>query len=256
MSSRITVESHGPVSVITLNDPDRMNALTLELLAELDDAMGRFVDDADSLVAVVTGAGGTAFSAGADLESLIPELAVRGLDVLITDPRERFFSKVEKPIIAAVEGFCLAGGLEVMLGTDIRVAAESATFGLPEVRWGLVPAAGSHVRLPRQIPYAVAMQMLLTGKSLPARRAYELGLVNEVVADGDSLDRALELATTISHNGPLAVRTAKRIAVEALGLESAFEMEARHADGVFRSDDAREGPTAFVERRRPEFTGR
>lgn len=252
----VSTERMGRVQLVTLDDPERMNALGFDLLEALDAAMVAATADDDVDVIVLTGAGGKAFSAGADLESLIPEVAKRGVEAVIPDPEARFFSKVDKPIVAAVEGFCLAGGLEVLMGTDIRIAGESATFGLPEVRWGLVAAGGSHVRLPRQVPWAIAMQLLLTGRPIGAQRAYEVGLVNEVVPDGTAVERALALAQQISANGPLAVRTAKRIAVAALDLASAFHTEAALADRVFRSDDAREGPAAFTERRKPTFTGR
>lgn len=252
----ITTERVGRVQLVTLDDPDRMNALGAEMLEGLDAAMAAAGADGDIDAIVLTGAGGKAFSAGADLESLIPELAEKGIEVAITDPEARFLGKVDKPIVAAVEGFCLAGGLEVLMGTDIRIAGESATFGLPEVRWGLVAAGGSHVRLPRQVPWAIAMQLLLTGRPIDARRAYEVGLVNEVVPDGAAVERALAIAQQLCANGPLAVRTAKRIAVAALDLAGPFHMEAALADRVFRSDDAREGPAAFLERRKPTFTGR
>ncbi|HVF73891.1 MAG TPA: enoyl-CoA hydratase-related protein [Acidimicrobiales bacterium] len=256
MGALVQRERRGPVEVVALNDPDRMNALSLDLLHQLDAAMVDIAGDDRIGAVVVTGAGGKAFSAGADLASLIPVVTEQGLAALFPDPSERFFSRVEKPIVAAVEGFCLAGGFEVMLGTDLRVAGESATFGLPEVRWGLVPVGGSHVRVPLQVPWAVAMQLLLTGRPIPAQRAYEVGLVNEVVPDGTALERAVELAEQITANGPLAVRMAKRIAVETLGLDAAFRTEAAMGDPVFKSADAQEGPRAFVERRRPQFTGR
>jgi enoyl-CoA hydratase/carnithine racemase len=249
-------ERRGRIEVVVLNDPERMNALSLDLLQQLDAAMVDITGDEEILAVVVTGAGDKAFSAGADLASLIPLVTERGLGALFPDPGERFFSRVDKPVVAAVEGFCLAGGFEVMLGTDLRVAGESASFGLPEVRWGLVPVGGSHVRVPRQVPWAVAMQLLLTGRPIAARRAYEVGLVNEVVPDGTALDRAIEVAEQIAANGPLAVRMAKRIAVETLEMEAAFRTEAAMGEPVFKSADAQEGPRAFVERRRPRFTGR
>lgn len=249
-------ECHGHVELVVLDDPQRMNAISLDLLAQLDDALAAIAADDAVHVVVVTGAGGKAFSAGANLESLIPHVSEHGLAALFPDPEQRFFSRVDKPVIAAVEGFCLAGGFEMMLGTDIRVAGESATFGLPEVRWGLVPVGGAHVRLPRQVPWAVAMQLLLTGKPVSAARAYEVGLVNEVVPDGTALERAMELAGEIAANGPLAIRAAKQIARDAMQLASAFRIEAALGDPVFKSDDAREGPRAFVERRKPKFTGK
>lgn len=256
MSPPVERQRRGSVEVVTLNDPERMNALSLPLLEELNAAMLDVLEDDAITAVVVTGAGGKAFSAGADLGTLIPLITEHGLGAVFRDADERFFSRIDKPIVGAVEGACLAGGLEVLLGTDLRVAGESATFGLPEVRWGLVPVGGSHVRVPRQLPWAIAMQLLLTGRPIGAQRAYEVGLVNEVVPDGTALDRAVDLAQQIAANGPLAVRMAKRIVVEAMALEPAFRLEAELAAPVFKSEDAQEGPRAFMERRRPRFTGR
>jgi enoyl-CoA hydratase len=254
-SAAVDYQRRGPIALVRFSGVGPMNLLTVELLKELNETFERFVVD-DAIVAVITGEGGRAFSAGADLADYIPRLTTEGLSVLIDDPAQRFFSRVFKPIVAAVEGHCIAGGLEILLGTDIRIAAQGATFGLGEVRWGVVPVAGSHVRLPGQIPWAIAMQLLLTGRPIDARRAYEVGLVNEVVPDGGALDRALEVAEMIAANGPLALRTAKEIAVRALGLESGFELEAELAHPVFESGDAVEGPRAFVEKRAPRFEGK
>jgi enoyl-CoA hydratase len=143
-----------------------------------------------------------------------------------------------------------------MQGTDIRIAAEHATFGLGEVRWGIIPTGGSHIRLPRQIPWAIAMELLLTGKPISAQRAYDIGLVNEVVAAGDLMPTAMKWAETICKNGPLAVRTAKEIAVRALNLEPGFVLEKSMGQRVIDSEDAKEGPAAFAEKRKPEFKGR
>ena len=144
----------------------------------------------------------------------------------------------------------------MLQGTDLRIAAEHASFGLGEVRWGIIPAGGSHIRLPRQIPWAVAMELLLTGEPLDAQRAYQIGLVNQVVPRGEALGAAVELAEKICRNGPLAVRTAKEIAVRSLGQEAGFILEKSLGARVFESDDAKEGPRAFAEKRPPRFTGR
>ena len=172
------------------------------------------------------------------------------------DPATRPFHKVYKPVITAVNGICVAGGLEFMLGTDIRIAAEHATFGLTEVRWAVIPAGGSHVRLPRQIPWAVAMEMLMTGKTIDAKRAYDIGLINKVVPAADLMSEALAMAAKICENGPLAVRTAKEIAVRAQNLEPAFVLEKSMSARVFASEDAREGPRAFAEKRKPVYKGK
>ena len=162
-----------------------------------------------------------------------------------------------KPVILAAEGYARAGGTEILQGTDIRVAGESAVFGVTEVQRGLFPMAGSAVRLRRQIGYAVAAEMLLTGEDLPARRAHELGLVNHVVPDGQALDKAREIAQRIARNGPLAVQgiLATLRETDALPENEAFEIEMRHGGKVMQSKDAAEGPRAFLEKRDPIFTG-
>jgi enoyl-CoA hydratase len=248
-------EKRGRVALITFNRPDKLNAFNIEALGRFEDHCRAAADDDEVLVLVITGAGDRAFSAGGDLGELIPRVADGSFDV-VSDSTKRFLSDCFKPVIAAVNGLCTAGGLEIMLGTDIRIASEQATFGLGEVRWGVIPGAGSHVRLPRQVPWAIAMQMLLSGDPIDAQRAYEVGLVNEVVPHREALPRALELAERISRNGPVAVQTAKEIAVRALDLEPGFVLEHALTARVMRSGDAKEGPRAFMEKRRPNFSGR
>lgn len=249
----VLFEKRGRVAIITLNRPAQLNALTDGMIAALDEAF-RIVQDSDDIrVSILTGAGGKAFCSGADLDRFMPMITEHGLGFLIKDPTKRFMSDVFKPIVCAVPGPCIAGGLEIMLGTDIRIAAEGAVFGLGEVRWGIVPAAGSHIRLPRQIPWAVAMEMLLGGRPITAERAREVGLVNEVVPPDQVLDRAMDWAERIAGNAPMAVQTAKEIAVRGLALESAFALEKSLAEPVFRSEDAIEGPKAFVEKREPKY---
>jgi len=251
----IRYETKGRVAVVTIDRPDAMNALTKEMLGALDAAFEAFEGDDDLWVAILTAAGDRAFCTGMDLKEAIP-LLTSGDELGYEDHTKRQFSDVFKPIIAAVNGHCIAGGMEMLAGTDLRVAAEHATFGLGEVRWGLVPAGGSHIRFPRQIPWALAMELLLTGDPIDARRAYEIGLVNRVVPADELMPTALKLADRICKNGPLAVRTSKQIAVRALGLEAGFVLEKALAAKVFASDDAAEGPRAFAEKRKPRFTGR
>jgi enoyl-CoA hydratase len=172
------------------------------------------------------------------------------------DPVKRPFYTIYKPIIAAVNGLCIAGGMEFLQGTDIRIAAENASFGLAEVRWGVIPVGGSHIRLPQQIPWAVAMEMLLTGKPIDATRAYQVGLINKIVPADKLLEEAMAWAERICENGPLAVRTAKEIAVRALNNEPNFVLEKAIGARVFQSEDAREGPRAFAEKRKPNYQGR
>lgn len=251
----ILYEQHGAVALITFNRPAKLNAFDIETLELFERRWREAAEDDTVLALVITGAGDRAFSAGGDLGELIPRVAAGTFDV-VTDSTKRFLSDCFKPVVAAVNGICTAGGLEILLGTDLRIASERATFGLGEVRWGVIPGAGSHVRLPRQVPWAIAMQLLLTGDPIDARRAYEVGLVNEVVPHGEERDRALALAERLTRNGPLAMRTAKEIAVRALDLEPGFVLEHALTGRVMRSEDAKEGPRAFVERRPPDFKGR
>jgi enoyl-CoA hydratase len=250
----ILYQKDGRIATITINRPEALNALTADMLAGLGAAFADFDADDDVWVAIFTGAGDRAFCAGMDLKEAIPRIT-SGDMMGYEDPRKRPLADVFKPIIAAVNGHCIAGGLEFLTGTDIRVAAAGATFSLGEVRWGIIPLGGSHIRLPHQIPWAVAMELLLTGGSIDAQRAYDIGLINRVVPPDRLMPTALELAETICKNGPLAVRTAKEIAVKALGLEDGFELERELGAKVLASEDAKEGPRAFMEKRPPEFKG-
>ncbi len=251
----IRFDKQDRIATVTINRPDVMNSLTVEMLAALDAAFEEFNNDDDLWVAILTGAGDKAFCSGMDMKEAIP-LLTEGDSLGYDDPTKRQFSDVFKPIISAVNGYCIAGGLEMLEGTDLRIAAEHATFGLGEVRWGIIPTGGTHIRLPRQIPWAVAMELLLTGQPIDAQRAYSIGLLNQVVPADELMPAALKLAETICKNGPLAVRTAKEIAVRALGLEPGFTLERILGDRVMNSEDAKEGPRAFMEKRPPKFTGR
>lgn len=248
-------EKKDRIAIMTVNRPEAMNAFTAEMLRAMDAAFADFNQDPNLWVAILTGAGEKAFSAGMDLKEAIPMLQA-GDEMGYEDHTKRPFSDVFKPIIAAVNGVCIAGGMEFLQGTDIRIASEKATFGLGEVRWGIIPLGGSHIRLPRQIPWAVAMEMLLTGKTITARRAYDIGLVNEVVPREQLMPTAMKWAETICKNGPLAVRTAKEIAVRALRLEEGFVLEKAIGSRVLASEDAKEGPRAFAEKRQPQFQGK
>jgi enoyl-CoA hydratase len=251
----ILFEQRDHVAIITINREDAMNSLTAEMLGAIDRAFEEVTENDDIWVAILTGAGQKAFSTGMDLKEAIPALT-SGDQLGYTDPTKRQFSDVYKPIICAVNGYCIAGGMEMLEGTDLRIAAEHATFGLGEVRWGIIPTGGTHIRLPRQIPWAVAMELLLTGKQLDAKRAHSIGLINDVVPADELMPAALKLADLICKNGPLAVRTAKEIAVRALGLEEGFVLERTMGERVMQSDDAKEGPRAFLEKRPPKFTGK
>lgn len=170
-SGQVTFDTDGPVAIITLDRPQALNALTVDMLSQLAAAFGDAAADDSIRAIVLTGAGERAFCTGGDLAELIPRLTAGELSILVPDASKRFFSDIFKPIIAAVNGVCVGGGLEMLLGTDLRLATPSAAFGLPEVRWGLIAGGGSHVRLPQQVPWAIAMQMLLTGEPISAQRA-------------------------------------------------------------------------------------
>jgi enoyl-CoA hydratase len=267
--SAVLFERRGPVALITLNRPEARNAISPEVAVQLAQAWQTVKDSAEIRAAVITGAGDKAFCAGADLARLIPLItgARQAEDewdeALRKDPRitDRALLREfdpEKPVIAAVNGFAIAGGMEMLEATDLRVAAQGARFGLQEPRWGLFPVSGSTVRLPRQIPYAVAMEILLTGELIDAQRAYEIGLVNRVVPAAELLGAALRFAEVISENGPIAIREIRRSVRACLGRPEpeALDLERQFGMPVFATQDAREGPRAFLERRKPHFEGR
>jgi enoyl-CoA hydratase len=249
----VDVERLGPVMVVTINRPERRNALDPATMLGVGRAFVAAQTDDTVRAVVLGGAGDKAFCAGMDLKAFaeggisMDDLPRPGLEVLI----ERVF---EKPVVAAVNGPALAGGFEIVLACDVVVAAEHATFGLPEVKRGLV-AAGGGTRLPRRVPLAVALELGLTGGAIDAARAHALGLVNRVVPAADVRTEAISLAEAIAANGPLAVAVTKELMwAEASGLSSA-EIRAR-AKPVFDSEDAREGATAFAERRAPHWRAR
>jgi enoyl-CoA hydratase len=261
----VLVEKDQHVLTVTLNRPEKKNAVNSEMMCLLFDAWQELDNDDDLRVAILTGTGDT-FCAGMDL-SEIPKLSSgkpenEFMERVLKEPAVIYGAwlktyRPSKPIILAAEGFARAGGTEILQGTDIRVAGESAMFGVTEVQRGLFPMAGSAVRLRRQIPYAIAAEMLLAGEDLPARRALELGLINHVVPDGQALTRAREIAQRISDNGPLAVKAilATLRSTETLSEEEAFVIEQQQGMKVMVSKDAREGPRAFLEKRKPEFKG-
>lgn len=262
----VIVEKDGHVLTVTLNRPEKRNAVNSEVMCRLYDAWVQLDQDDELRVAILTGEGNT-FCAGMDL-SEIGKLGTgkpenEWMERVMKEPAVIYGAwlktyRPSKPVILAAEGFARAGGTEILQGTDIRVAGESAMFGVTEVQRGLFPMAGSAVRLRRQIGYAIAAEMLIVGEDLPARRAHELGLVNHVVPDGQALAKAREIADRISRNGPLAVKAivATLRATETLPEEEAFVIEQQHGMKVMSSEDAREGPRAFLEKREPVFQGR
>ena len=253
------VEQRGHVLIVTMNRPEAKNALSGPMLAGMTEAWNRVDDDPEIRVAILTGAGG-AFCAGADLKAMTqshPGESARSMDLSRIESLLKG-RRLTKPLIAAVEGPAIAGGTEILQATDIRVAGQSAKFGVSEPRWGLFPLGGSAVRLVRQIPYTVAADLLLTGRHIRAEEAKEIGLIGHVVPDGQALDKALELAEQIAANGPLAVQAILRTIreSEALHENEAFKLDAQLGMAVFQSEDAKEGPRAFAEKRTPNFQGR
>jgi enoyl-CoA hydratase len=268
VSATVLYEKDGPVATITLNRPAARNALTPEMLCRLADAFIDFRNDDRLRVAILTGAGELAFCAGGDLARTLPLMTgARAAEDdwdrrVLDEPQVMAASSLrgfalDKPVIAAVNGACLAAGFEILLGTDIRIAADQASFGLPEVQRALIPFAGSLARLPRQIAQAHAMEILLTGRPVSAQRALQIGLVNQTLPAAKVMPRALELARQIAGNGPLAVQRVKQTVFAASGqpLETGFSLEDESKRIVLASLDAREGPLAFMEKRAPRFTG-
>ncbi|MEV6236116.1 crotonase/enoyl-CoA hydratase family protein [Lentzea sp. NPDC051838] len=253
------VDLVGNVLVVTMNRPEVRNALSGPMMAIMREAWDRVDNDPDVRVCILTGAGGS-FCAGADLKAMTtnhPSESDGKFDFSVIEPLLKG-RRLTKPLIAAVEGPAVAGGTEILQATDIRVAGESARFGVSEARWGLFPLGGSAVRLPRQIPYTVAADLLLTGRHIKAPEAKEIGLIGHVVPDGEALNKAMELAELITANGPLAVRAILKTMreTEAMHENEAFKVDARLGMEVFRSEDAKEGPRAFAAKRKPEFNGR
>jgi enoyl-CoA hydratase len=252
VADEILTERQGRTLVITINRPEARNAFNTAVSQGLADAMDELDDTPELSVAIVTGAGGN-FCAGMDLKAFmageVPAIAGRGIGFTEQPPR--------KPVIAAVEGYALAGGTEIVLATDLVVASRTAKFGIPEVKRGLVAAGGGLLRLPHRIPYQKALELALTGDSFTAEEAASWGFVNVLTEPGEALAGALALAERITKNGPLAVAVTKEIIVKSAGWSEA-EMWKEQQElilPVFSSKDAMEGATAFAEKRAPNWTG-
>lgn len=253
MAEEVLTEVRDGVLVVTINRPEAKNAISKAAAEGIAAAMDRLDADSNLRVGILTGANGT-FCSGMDLKGFLrgesPSIEGRGFGGIVQKPPV-------KPLIAAVEGYALAGGLELMIACDLVVANRDAKFGIPEVKRGLVAAAGGVMLLPDQIPQRVAMELALTGDFIGADRAYQLGLINRVV-DGSAMIGAMELAARIAENGPLAVRVSKRILRDSRGWSVAerYDRQAELIAPVFVSADAREGSLAFAEKRKPNWTGK
>jgi enoyl-CoA hydratase len=254
------VELEGHTLVVTMNRPEARNALSGEMLAIMERAWERADSDPEVRVVILTGAGGY-FCAGADLKAMSAKPPSESFESGAYDPTiiKSLLKgyRLKKPLIAAVEGPAIAGGTEILTATDIRIAGESAKFGISEAKWGLYPLGGSVVRLPRQIPQTVAMDLLLTGRHIKAAEAKELGLIGHVVPDGQALAKAHEIADLICANGPLAVQAILKTVRDSEGRheDECWAEDAKVGAAVFKSNDAKEGPRAFAEKRPPNFTG-
>lgn len=247
------------VAVITLNRPERLNAMDADAYRALSEAWIRVRDDNGIRAAVITGAGDRSFTTGADLKSFVT--APDDLSDFWQTQRDQLLNRgleVYKPVIAAINGYCLGGGMTLMLATDIRIAAEHATFGLAEVKRGIIAGNGGTQRVLSQLPYAIAMELLLTGDRFDAATAQRWGLVNRVVPRAELRDTAMEFASRIAANAPLAVQAAKELALRSrdMDLTSGLRMEQAMNRLLQFTADAREGPAAFAEKREPVFGGR
>lgn len=265
----VLYEKKDGVATITLNRPEQRNSLNPEVMVRLADAWQDVNDDPAVRVAVLTGAGDRAFCAGADLDQLIGMMQGRRQPEtefekrLVANPELNFKAllrnyQVDKPIISAIKGFCVAGGTEIIQVTDIRIASDDAEFGLAEVKRGLFPVGGSSARLPRQIPYTMAMYILLTGERISAAEALRVGLITKVVPKADVLPEAHRIAAIINENGPLAVQAIKKSVQRGFGLpiDEALAIELELGIPVQMTEDAKEGSRAFKEKRKPVFRGR
>ena len=257
MSVLFTVEDH--VATITINRPEVLNAMDLATYKALSEAWITVRDDPDIWVAIITGAGDRAFTVGADLKTYIPrEPEAWEFWQTQQDPILNRGLEVWKPVIAAVNGYCLGGGMTLLLATDIRIASEHATFGLSEVKRGLLPGNGGTQRTLRQLPYPIAMELLLTGDRISAEDALRWGLINRVVPHAQLMDAARDYARRICENAPLAVRAIKELAIRSqyMHLADGLRLEAAVQRILKQTEDAQEGPRAFAEKRKPNFRGR
>lgn len=250
----VLYEKSDQVATITINRPEAFNSISPEVLQEFSETLIRFRDDSDVLVGIITGAGKRAFSAGADIRTMIPKLTDRAY---VQPPTIMRGMEIWKPLIAAVNGMALGGGMEIAMSCDIRIAAENASFGQPEVKWAFIPGWGGTQRLTRLVTRAKAAELILMGNTIDAAEAYRIGLVNKVVPQDELLTTAREWATRICENGPIAVRAAKEAMVRGfnMNLEDGLYLEKYIFDNALASRDAQEGMRAFAEKRKPQYKG-
>lgn len=251
----IDYKKEGKIAIFTLNRPEALNAIDPENLEELSRALIDFKDDDEILVGIITGAGDRAFSIGADIKTMLPEMKKISGQPSACPPTIMRGLELWKPMIAAVNGACLGGGLEIALACDLRIASENATFGLPEVMLGLIPGWGGTQRLPRVIPLAKAAELLLTGRPINAQEAYRIGLVNKVVPFPELMPTAKQMAEMLCWPAPLAVRAAKQSMIRgiSLSLGEGLELEKTLNDFLVTTEDFDEGCKAFIEKRKAVF---
>ncbi len=255
----LLLQAEGPVAVITINRPDRLNALNTATLQELLQAAEALAADPAVRVVIITGAGKRAFIAGADINEMADKTVLQAQR--FAELGHRFcdlLERMDKPVIAAVNGYALGGGCEVAIACDFAYAAEGASLGQPEVTLGIIPGFGGTQRLLRRVPVGVAREMVLSGRSLRAKEALSVGLVNAVYPAEELMDRTRRVAERICENGPVAVSTAKRLMVTGLDLPlgAANELERRSFAGLFATEDQKEGMRAFMDKRDVNFQGR
>jgi len=251
----VNYEKEGRIAIFTINRPEAMNALNIETMQELRDAMMDFRDDPELWVGIVTGAGEKAFCGGADIKNTLPFMKEHSRDTWSFPASIMRGLEMWKPLVAAINGMALGGGLELALACDIRIAAETARLGTPEVTLGLIPGWGGTQRLPRAIPWCKAAELLLTGKLMDAGEAYRIGLVNKVVPQAEVMATAREWAEAICKAAPLAVRAAKEAMIRgsAMTLEEGLRLESALTAYVMGTEDFAEGTGAFVEKRKPNY---
>lgn len=264
----IEFEHTNHIATVTINRPEARNAMNPEVFVRLYDAFHEVESNSDIRVAIITGAGDKAFCAGADLGQLIPlmngarqpedEWDSRWVDDVSKQGTYLMGRDTVKPVIAAINGHAIAGGMELVQGTDIRISVPEAKLGVQEVKWALFPAGASTVRLPRQLPYAKAMELLLTGDLITAEEALNYGFLNYVVEPTELMNKAIQIAEKLAANGPIAVQAIRKSAREVWGRpeEEALKLESTFSAPVFQTEDAIEGPKAFMEKRAPVYKGR